>query len=64
MSQVFLSETQNKNNQGKKRGLFISGPGLSAQPYLKQPCVKVSSVISCKFCKQCRFWIGQQCTTT
>ncbi len=33
----FSSETQNKNNQGKYRGLFISRHRLSAQPYLKQP---------------------------
>jgi hypothetical protein len=33
----FSPETQNKNNQGKQRGLFISGHGLSAQPRLKQP---------------------------
>jgi hypothetical protein len=33
----FSSETQNIMNQGKKIGLFISGHGLSAQPYLKQP---------------------------
>ncbi len=33
----FSSETQNIRNQGKKRGLFISGHGLSAQPYLKHP---------------------------
>ncbi len=35
----FSSEIQNMNNQGKQRGLFISGHGLSAQPYLKQPCL-------------------------
>ena len=35
----FSSETQNISNQGKKRGLFISGYALSAQPYLKQPCL-------------------------
>jgi hypothetical protein len=33
----FSSETQNENNQGKKRGLFISRHVQSAQPYLKQP---------------------------
>ncbi len=38
ISQVFLSETQNISNQGKFRGLFIGQHGLSAQPYLKQPC--------------------------
>ncbi len=34
----FSSETQNISNQGKLRGLSISGHGLSAQPHLKQPC--------------------------
>jgi hypothetical protein len=33
----FSSETENISNQGKQRGLFISGHGLSPQPYLKQP---------------------------
>ncbi len=31
----YSSETQNKNNQGKSRGLLISGHGLSTQPILK-----------------------------
>ena len=31
------SETPNISNQGKQAGLFISGHGLSAQPYLKHP---------------------------
>ncbi len=33
----FSLKTKNISNQGKYRGLFISGHGLSAQPYLKQP---------------------------
>jgi hypothetical protein len=31
----FSSETQNKNNQGKLRGLFIGGHELSAHRYRK-----------------------------
>jgi hypothetical protein len=31
----YSSETQNKNNQGKSRGLLISGHLLSTQPILK-----------------------------
>ncbi len=41
----FSSATQNINNQGKQRGLFISVHGLRAQPYLKQPCVQIIFVI-------------------
>ncbi len=37
MSQVFIKNFK-KNNQGKNRGLLFSGHGLSAQPYIKQPC--------------------------
>jgi hypothetical protein len=35
----YSSETQNKNNQGKSRGLLTSGHGLSTHPYLKQPYI-------------------------
>jgi len=44
MSQVFHQKLKIISNQGKHRGLFISGYGLNAQPFLKQPWVGSNSV--------------------